>query len=100
MVPVKSPSPPISGFPPLPAKLSPVCRCVLATRARPAGLRAGHDGLRDSCPFVPTKGHEDSSLGDTVDTHVNSVFTTLHVVSTQDDHRRVQAVLEYLRRDL
>ena len=33
----------------------------------------------------------------TVETHVNGVFTKLHLVPTQDDHRRVQAVLTYLR---
>jgi DNA-binding NarL/FixJ family response regulator len=35
----------------------------------------------------------------TVETHVNGVFTKLRLVPTQDDHRRVQAVLTYLRND-
>jgi DNA-binding NarL/FixJ family response regulator len=35
----------------------------------------------------------------TVETHVNGVFTKLHLVSSQDDHRRVQAVPAYLRND-
>ncbi len=35
----------------------------------------------------------------TVETHVNGVFTKLRLVSTQDDHRRVQAVVTYLRND-
>jgi DNA-binding NarL/FixJ family response regulator len=35
----------------------------------------------------------------TVETHVNGVFTKLRLVPTQDDHRRVQAVLTYLRSD-
>ena len=35
----------------------------------------------------------------TVETHVNGVFTKLRLVPTQDDHRRVQAVLTYLRNE-
>ena len=35
----------------------------------------------------------------TVETHVNGVFTKLRLLPTQDDHRRVQAVVAYLRND-
>ncbi len=35
----------------------------------------------------------------TVETHVNGVFTKLRLVPTEDDHRRVQAVVAYLRSD-
>ncbi len=35
----------------------------------------------------------------TVETHINGVFTKLRLVPTQDDHRRVQAVLTYLRNE-
>jgi DNA-binding NarL/FixJ family response regulator len=35
----------------------------------------------------------------TVETHVSGVFTKLHLVPTLDDHRRVQAVLAYLRHE-
>ncbi len=35
----------------------------------------------------------------TVETHVSGVFTKLRLVPTQDDHRRVQAVVTYLRND-
>jgi hypothetical protein len=35
----------------------------------------------------------------TVETHINGVFTKLRLAPTEDDHRRVQAVLTYLRKD-
>ena len=35
----------------------------------------------------------------TGETHVNGVFTKLRLAPTQDDHRRVQAVLAYLRHE-
>jgi DNA-binding NarL/FixJ family response regulator len=35
----------------------------------------------------------------TVDTHASGVFTKLRLAPTLDDHRRVQAVLAYVRHD-
>lgn len=34
----------------------------------------------------------------TIETHVNNVFTKLGLLPTTDEHRRVRAVVTYLRR--
>lgn len=80
--------------------------------ARLVGRRPGADPLRLLSPRerevlgLMAEGLSNAAISArlylgqrTIETHVNSVFAKLGLAATPDDHRRVRAVLTYLRAD-
>jgi DNA-binding NarL/FixJ family response regulator len=87
--------------------IDPLIVSALVGTADPPGLLSALSGRELDVLRLMAEGLTNSAICSrlhlarrTVETHVNGIFTKLRLVPTDDDHRRVRAVLAYLRSDL